>query len=57
MKNRLTKVPPLSGTLQDQINQLKNHQNKLVEELTRVLEEKDAEIDRMKKEIMRSGKS
>ena len=57
MKNRLTKVPPLSGTVQDQINQLKNHQNKLVEELTRVLEEKDAEIDRMKKEIMRSGKS
>ena len=57
MKNRLTKVPPLSGTIQEQLNQLKNHQNKLVEELTRVLEEKDAEIDRMKKEIMRSGKS
>lgn len=57
MKNRLPKVPPLSGTLQDQINQLKNHQNMLVDILTRVLEEKDAEIDRMKKEIMRSGKS
>lgn len=51
MKNKLSKVPPLSGTVEQQLSQLRLHQNKLVEELTRALDAKDAEIDRLKKEM------
>ena len=56
MKNKLSKVPPLRGTIQDQINQLRNHQNRIVDELIRALDAKDAEIERLRKETIRSGK-
>lgn len=56
MKNKLSKVPPLRGTIQDQINQLRNHQNRIVDELIRALDAKDAEIERLRKETISSGK-
>ena len=56
MKNKLSKIPPLKGTLQEQINQLRNHQNRLVDELQRALDAKDAEIERLRKETTGSGK-
>lgn len=51
MKNKLSKVPVLRGSTQQQVDQLKNHMNTLVDELTRALDAKDAEIERLKKEV------
>lgn len=51
MKQKLSKVPVLRGSTQQQVDQLKNHMNTLVDELTRVLDAKDAEIERMRKEV------
>lgn len=51
MKTKLSKLPALKGTTQQQVEQLRNHYNRLIDELTRALDARDAEIERLRKEI------
>lgn len=51
MKHKLSKIPVLRGSTQQQVDQLKNYMNTLVDELTRALDAKDAEIERLRKEV------
>ena len=51
MKHKLTKIPPLEGSLDKRCEALRTHSNRLVEELTRALEAQDKELKQLRKEI------
>ena len=55
MINRITKIPPLRGTPQEQTEALRRHMNTMADEVLRMLEERDREIERLKKEVERHG--
>ena len=55
MTNRITKIPPLRGTPQEQIEDLRRHVNTMADEVLRMLEERDREIERLKREVERDG--
>ena len=55
MTNKITKIPPLRGTSQEQIEDLRRHINTMTDEILLMLEERDREIERLKKEVERDG--
>ena len=57
MNFKLSKMPPLSGTTEQKLRQIRDCQNKTVDELTRALEAQQREMERLRKEIGRSGKN
>ncbi len=50
MRGKLSKMPPLSGDAQQKCEQLRNYYNKLIDDLTRVLEAQEKELERLRKE-------
>lgn len=50
MKYKVTKIPPLSGTADQKLEQLRNHLNKTLDEVSRAMEELEREIERGRKE-------
>lgn len=55
MQKNIPKIPPLSGSEKQQIEQLRSHFNRTVEEMNRALAEKDKEIEKLKKEMREHG--
>ena len=55
MTNKITKVPPLRGTSREQTEALRRHINTMADEILRMLEERDREVERLKKEVERNG--
>jgi hypothetical protein len=49
-RERLDKVPPLSGTPAEKTEKLREHVNRIVDEANRIIEAKDREIDKLRKE-------
>ena len=55
MQKNIPKIPPLSGNEKQQIEQLRSHFNRAIEEMNRALAEKDKEIEKLKKEVRKDG--
>ena len=55
MTNKITKIPPLKGTPSEQMETLRKHVNMMADEILRILEEKDREIERLRQEVERNG--
>ena len=55
MANKITKVPPLRGASQEQIEALRRHINMMADEILRILEDKDREIAHLKEVVERDG--
>ena len=55
MANKITKIPPLRGAPQEQTEALRRYINGMIDEILCVLEEKDREIERLRKEMERNG--
>lgn len=51
METRINKIPPLSGTPDAKAEQLRTQMNRIVDELGRLLAERDREIERLRREI------
>ena len=51
MKNKITKIPPLSGGVQVQIDTIRRYVNTLADDVTHALEEKDKEIAELKRRL------
>lgn len=50
MKYKLSKMPPLSGTTEQKLETIRTSFNRLVDELTRVVEQQEKDIERLRKE-------
>lgn len=50
MRYQIKKCPPLKGTADQKLEQLRAHQNQVVDELTRIIGELERELERIKKE-------
>ncbi len=48
MKFKLSKIPPLSGTTEQKLQQIRDNQNKTIDELTRALEAVQRELERLR---------
>jgi hypothetical protein len=55
METRINKIPPLSGSPDAQAEQLRNHVNRIIDEVQLLLGERDREILRLRKEIEKNG--
>ena len=55
MTNRITKIPPLRGTPREQTEEMRRHVKTMADEILHMLEERDREIERLKKEVERNG--
>ena len=55
MANKITKIPLLRGTSQEQIEALRKHINMMADEILQILEEKDREIARLKEMVEHNG--
>lgn len=55
METRINKIPPLSGTPDAKAEQLRTHMNRIVDEMGRLLAERDREIERLRREIEKNG--
>lgn len=55
MTNKITKIPPLRGTPQEQAEALRKHVNRMADEILCLLEEKDREIRKLRREVERNG--
>lgn len=51
MRNKITKIPPLSGGVQAQMDTIRKHVNAMADDLERVLEAKDREIAELKRRL------
>ena len=51
MADRIDKIPPLVGNVDQRTEQLRNQMNRVVEEMNRALDAKDREIKRLREEI------
>lgn len=51
MKNKITKIPPLSGGVQAQLDTIRRYVNTLADDVTHALEEKDKEIAELKRRL------
>lgn len=50
MKNKLSKMPPLKGTPEEKIEQIRNNYNRTIDEMARAMEDLEREIARLRKE-------
>lgn len=50
MQHEINKCPPLKGTVEQKLEQLRTHQNRVVDELTKTVSELERKLERMKKE-------
>lgn len=50
MQHEINKCPPLNGTVEQKLEQLRTHQNRVVDELTKTIRELERELERIKKE-------
>lgn len=50
MQHEINKCPPLKGTVEQKLEQLRTHQNKVVDEMTKTIRELERELERIKKE-------
>lgn len=50
MQHEINKCPPLKGTVEQKLEQLRTHQNRVVEELTKTVSALERELERIKKE-------
>ena len=55
MQKNIPKIPPLNGSEKQQIEPLRSHFNRTIEEMNRALAEKDKEIEKLKKEMREHG--
>lgn len=51
MRNKITKIPPLSGGVQAQMDTIRKYVNAMADDLERVLEAKDREIAELKRRL------
>lgn len=51
MNKRINKIPPISGSPDAKIEQIRVHANRIVDELLGLLAERDREIERLRREI------
>lgn len=51
MRNKITKIPPLSGGVQAQMDTIRRYVNTLADDVTHALEEKDKEIAELKRRL------
>ncbi len=51
MRNKITKIPPLSGGVQAQLDAIRRHVNTMADDVTHALEEKDKEIAELKRRL------
>lgn len=51
MRNKITKIPPLSGGVQAQLDAIRRHVNTMADDLERALEAKDREIAELKRRL------
>lgn len=48
--NQISKCPPLKGTTEQKLEQLRNHQNRVADEMTKIISSLERELERIKKE-------
>lgn len=48
--NQISKCPPLKGTMDQKIEQLRTHQNRMADEMTKIISSLEREMERIKKE-------
>lgn len=51
MRNKITKIPPLSGGVQAQLDTIRRHVNTMADDLERALEAKDREIAELRRRL------
>ena len=51
MKNKITKIPPLSGGVQAQMDTIRKCVNAMADDMERALEAKDREIAELKRRL------
>lgn len=51
MKNKITKIPPLSGGVQAQLDAIRRHVNTMADDVEKALEAKDREITELKRRL------
>lgn len=51
MRNKITKIPPLSGGVQAQLDAIRRHVNTMADDVAHALEEKDKEIAELKRRL------
>ena len=51
MRTKITKIPPLSGGVQAQLDAIRRHVNTMADDLERALEAKDREIAELKRRL------
>lgn len=51
MKNKITKIPPLSGGVQAQLDAIRRYVNTMADDVERALEAKDREIAELKRRL------
>lgn len=49
MQREIDKCPPLKGTVEQKLEQLRAHQNRLADEMTKTIRELERELERIKK--------
>lgn len=50
MKHEINKCPPLKGSVEQKLEQLRDHQNRVVDELTKTISLLERDLERIKKE-------
>ena len=53
MQHEINKCPPLKGTVEQKLEQLRTHQNRVVDELTKTVSTLERELERIPKENVR----
>lgn len=51
MRNKITKIPPLSGGIQNQLDAIRRHVNTMADDVEKALEAKDREIAELKRRL------
>lgn len=51
MRNKITKIPPLSGGVQAQLDAIRRHVNTMADDVEKALEAKDREITELKRRL------
>lgn len=54
MAKLIQKIPQLVGTPAEQTAKLREHMNRVVDDVNRALQERDREIERLRKEITKN---
>jgi hypothetical protein len=51
LRNKITKIPPLSGGVQAQVDAIRRHVNTMADDVEKALEAKDREIAELKRRL------